>query len=95
MSTMTYRPRPSLADEAGDEFRLLVAEIAEAEQLPWPAAQQVARARWAELSDHDPEEAIPYRPTIDWRFVAWCWMLMFVVAAAVASGLAWALLTAA
>lgn len=93
-TTATPPPRLRLADETSEEFRLLVAEIAEAEGLPWPTAQQVARVRWADLASHDPEEPIPFRPTIDWRFVAWCLFLLLCVSLAILGGLVWVLATA-
>lgn len=81
-----------LRDETTDEFRLLVAEIANEEQVPWPEALRRARQVWPQLSGADPEAPIPYRRSIDWRFVAWCLLLVLAISVAANVGFAWVLL---
>jgi hypothetical protein len=81
-----------LRDETTEEFRLLVAEIANEERVSWPEALRRARQVWPELSSADPEEPIPYRRRIDWRFVVWCLLLLLVVSLSANIGFAWVLL---
>lgn len=78
--------------ETSEEFRLLVAEIAETEQLPWPHALERARAQWPEVAGHDPAAPIPYRPARGaWPLIAWIWFLLFALSLSVNLAFLWLL----
>lgn len=81
-----------IASEMSEEFRLLVAEIAEAEQVPWPRAVERARAQWADVAGYDAETPIPYRPSrVPWPFIAWVWFLLFTISLSVNLVFVWLL----
>lgn len=84
--------RLSLSDETNNDFRLLVAEIADQEGLAWPQAVERARVVWADVRSHDPNAPIPFRPRRDWRFIAWLLFLVLIISLALNGVLIWILL---
>jgi hypothetical protein len=73
-----------------DEFRLLVAEIMEAEGLAWPEAFQRARAVSAELGPVDPEAPVCASPN-RWPFIAWLLGLALAVSLSLNATFVWLL----
>ena len=78
--------------ETSEDFRLLTAEIADHEGLPWHAAQARAREEWHEVGSVDADTPAG-RPTVDWRFVSWLLLLALIIVSSALAGFMWLLVS--
>lgn len=80
--------------ETSDEFRLLVAEIANEENCSILEARRRARALWGELGGASADEPAGV-PVVDWRYVSFVLACLLALALAALAALVWLVATAA